>query len=417
MVERRILIGLITSTEYLTQVKDIWSGHLLEADTARRLAMWCWEYYDKYNRAPNKDIESIYYEKVHTSQIQKEHAEWIEEILSSLSEEYDRTDVNIERLLDETKEYFTNRHLQIHKDKVEALLTAGKTEEAEKLVCDFKPLSIKGVKIDNFIVSAEEIRARNIKKPTVLLSPWLREGQITIMYAGYGVGKSLLTILIGYVLGLKKDDYTEEKAEIGEWQVKNPTGCLYIDGELGEQEMEERIGQYEWLGRQQRDFRIKVLSVPEYQLATEDTFYLSDKRNQQKIIRWLQAHPTYKLVVLDSASTLFGLVDENDNSEWNNKINPFLRDLRALGVAGILLHHAGKERKRGLRGASSMGAMAQNIFRLVDHSKKSIDDGEAWFTIGKDKQRAAGHSFKTFSIHFQQTTDGKETHWEVTGNS
>jgi len=417
MVERRILIGLITSTEYLVQVKDIWSNQLLEADTARLVSSWCWEYYERYNRAPSRDIESIYFEKVRSLQIQKEKAEWIEDVLGSLSEEYNRTDFNVERLLDETKEYFTNRHLQIHKDRVEALLTAGKTEEAEKLVSEFKPLGIKGRKIDDFILSAEEIRAKDVKKPTVLLSPWLKEGQITIMYAGYGVGKSLLTILIGYVLGLKKEDYTEEKAEIGEWQVKTPAGCLYIDGELGEQEMEERIAQYEWLGRQQRDYRIKVLSVPEYQLVTEDTFYLSDKRNQQKVIRWLQAHPTYKLVVLDSVSTLFGLIDENDNSEWNNKINPFLRDLRALGVAGILLHHASKEKRRGLRGASSMGAMAQNIFRLVDHSKKSIDDGEAWFTIGKDKQRSAGYSFKTFSIHFTQTTDRKETHWEITMNN
>jgi hypothetical protein len=199
---------------------------------------------------------------------------------------------------------------------------------------------------------------------------------------------------------------------MGGWIVKNPTGTLYLDGELGEQEMEDRIKKFEWLGRQERDRRLKILSVPEYQLETGDTFYLSSRVNQLKIIKWLEDHLRYKLVVLDSASTLFGLENENDNSEWNNKINPFLRDLRALGVACILLHHAGKDNKRGLRGASAMGAMAHNIFRLSNHGDK--DEGEAWFKLSKDKQRAGGFGFKDFSLHFFQNETETETHWEIT---
>jgi RecA-family ATPase len=223
----------------------------------------------------------------------------------------------------------------------------------------------------------------------------------------------LLTIAVAYLLGLK--DFDDEECEIGEWQVKKRVGTLYIDGELGEQEMEDRIKKFEWLGVQRNP--IRVLSIPEYQLATEDSFYLSDRGNQLKIIQWLKNNPRYKLVVLDSASTLFGLVEENDNSEWNNKINPFLRDLRALGVACILLHHSGKDNKRGLRGASSMGAMAHNIFKLSNHTDKNIDDGEAWFILTKDKQRAGGYSFKTFALHFTQENDETETHWEITHRS
>jgi RecA-family ATPase len=145
-------------------------------------------------------------------------------------------------------------------------------------------------------------------------------------------------------------------------------------------------------------------------------FSLSDRVNQQKIIRWLKDHPTYKLVVFDSVSTLFGLQEENDNSEWNNKINPLLRDLRALGVACILLHHAGKDGKKGLRGASAMGAMAHNLFRLTNHGGKDIDKGEAWFVLSKDKQRAAGYSFRPFSLKYTQNDGETETTWEVTEN-
>jgi len=110
---------------------------------------------------------------------------------------------------------------------------------------------------------------------------------------------------------------------------------------------------------------------------------------------------------------LFGLENENDNSEWNNKVNPFIRDLRALGVACILLHHSGKDSKRGLRGASAMGAMAHNIFRLFVPKEKDPDEGEAMFTLTKDKQRAKGFLFKSFSLHFTQNEDQTETHWEI----
>jgi hypothetical protein len=63
-----------------------------------------------------------------------------------------------------------------------------------------------------------------------------------------------------------------------------------------------------------------------------------------------------------------------------------------------------------------MGAMAQNIFKLEPHEKFNIDNGEAWFTLKKDKQRSGGKQFKTFSIHFSQNEEKTETNWEITEN-
>lgn len=411
MIERKIIIGLITSTEYCEKIKDSWNPQLIEAGAAKLIANWAWEYYKKYKKAPGKEIETIYYSKVKESKLQKGLAEEIEEdILPGLSTEYENSNFNLQYLLEETEKYFNERLLNILTNNVQALVTEGKVTDATEMVSKFKPLDKTSVKISDFILDTAQIRRKNKSHPLTLLKPWLKEGYTTIIYGNYGSGKSLLTIAISYLLGLQ--DYTNEQVEMGGWIVKNPTGTLYLDGELGEQEMEDRIKKFEWLGRQERDRRLKILSVPEYQLETGDTFYLSSRVNQLKIIKWLEDHLRYKLVVLDSASTLFGLENENDNSEWNNKINPFLRDLRALGVACILLHHAGKDNKRGLRGASAMGAMAHNIFRLSNHGDK--DEGEAWFKLSKDKQRAGGFGFKDFSLHFFQNETETETHWEIT---
>ncbi len=408
MIERKILIGLIASTEYLQKVKPLWDNKLLESAMAKRLAGWCWIYYDTYQKAPGKDIEGIYYENV--DKLQKDITEDIESILSGLSEESIKEEFNADYLLDQTKRYFKQRKLILHAETIKDLVGTDQLETAEKLALGFETITTTDVNFDDFVQSAAKIRKNERQHPVTYLSPWLKAGQLTIIYGNYGSGKSLLTILVAYLAGAKE----YKKHDIGkEWRIKQTTGCLYIDGELGEQEMEQRIGQFEWLGQQLPTCRMRILSIPEYQLATEDSFYLSERQNQLKIVKWLKEHQNYKIIVLDSASTLFGLKEENDNSEWNSKINPFLRDMRAMGVACIMLHHSGKDNKRGLRGASAMGAMAHNIFRLTNHSGKSIDDGEAYFVLSKDKQRASGYSFKTFAMHFYQENSDKETHWEI----
>lgn len=414
--ERKLIIGLITSTTYCTQIQPIWSDMYIESSTARRLSRWVWEYYDTYKKAPGKEIESIYYTKAKQDNLPRDIAEEIErDILPSLSNEYTEEGFNTEYYVKETERYFTAQHLRLHQQEVETLLSQGKAEEAETLATSFRPLALGTHTLDTHVLTPKEIESRNIKEPLLLMKPWLREGQITILYGNYGSGKSLLSIAVAYVLGLR--DYKEDRADIAEWSVTHPTGTLYVDGELGQREMTERIKQFKWLGEQARSRQIKIFSLPEYQMETEDSFLLCHRQNQLKILRWLQEHDTYKLIVLDSISTLFGLEEENSNSEWNAKINPFLRDLRASGVATLLLHHAGKDNKRGLRGASAMGAMAHNIFRLTNHKKKDIDEGEAWFTLTKDKQRTAGRGFKEFSLRFYLEDDARETHWEVTENS
>lgn len=411
MIERKILIGIVTSTEYCDKIKDIFDPTLIESASAKRMMNWVWLYYQEKKEAPGRNAPHLFWKRV--KNLPKDIAEEIEsEILPSLDAEYDNGLFDVRYMVEETQKYFKSRKLAILSDQIKSLVERDDLETAEKLTIEYKAVEISTKSLDLHIVNVQQIRKKKTKKPTMLLSPWLREGQTTIIYGNFGSGKSLLTISIAYILGLKEYDIKE--SEIGTWQVKNPTGTLYIDGELGEQEMEERISQFEWLGRQSAEHRMKILSVPEYQLETEDTFTLSTRINQLKVIQWLRNNPAYKLIILDSASTLFGLVEENDNSEWNNKINPFLRDLRALNVACLMLHHAGKDGRRGLRGASSMGAMAHNIFRLTDHTEKDKDAGEAWFVLSKDKQRMSGFAFNTFGIHYTQNKNKTRTMWNIT---
>jgi intein/homing endonuclease len=141
--ERKIIIALITSTEYIQQIKDYWTIQLFESKTAKKIALWVMEYYDKYKKAPGKDFEAIYYRKKENGNgLPKDLVEEMEEtLLPGLSEEYENETVNVDYLVDITKAYFNERHIRKHAEEVISLLDAGKSLEAEKLTGEFKPIA------------------------------------------------------------------------------------------------------------------------------------------------------------------------------------------------------------------------------------------------------------------------------------
>lgn len=139
-VERRIIIGLIVSTEYIQQIYSFWDATLLAAPTAKIIAGWCITYFDKYRKAPGKDIEGIYTQKCKEG-LPQDKAEWIEEILGGMSEEYEREQFNADYLADETRSYFQERHLRTFSDGIRNSLDAGNSVEAEEIAVAYTSIA------------------------------------------------------------------------------------------------------------------------------------------------------------------------------------------------------------------------------------------------------------------------------------
>ena len=138
MIERRILIGLITNTEYLQQIQSEWNSEYLESSTARLISGWVWEYFEKYQKAPMQDIDGMYLKKLKKG-LNKDLAEEIEnEILPELSQEYVQNTITTPFLLDETLAYFTKRQLILHKENIEYLIEKDEIEQAKKESENFK---------------------------------------------------------------------------------------------------------------------------------------------------------------------------------------------------------------------------------------------------------------------------------------
>jgi len=138
-MERRIVIGLITCTEYCKQVESFLNISWLQASAARLVATWVLDYYRNYGTAPKSEMEAIYSEKIN-EHIDEETAKWVEEILESLSEESQEEDINVEYLLDQTEKYLERRQIQEQTEQAQAEIDSGNQEEARKLLESYKPV-------------------------------------------------------------------------------------------------------------------------------------------------------------------------------------------------------------------------------------------------------------------------------------
>ena len=138
-IERKILIGLIVSDDYIRAIAPIWSVHYMDASTAKLLSGWCIEYFEKYNKAPFRDMEGIFTDKIKKG-LQKDDIEYIEEILESLSIEYENADnFNSAYLIDQTKQYFNTQRLKQYAETILANLEMGDIVSAEKEALSFIP--------------------------------------------------------------------------------------------------------------------------------------------------------------------------------------------------------------------------------------------------------------------------------------
>ena len=141
MIERRIIIGLVVSTEFISRIHSVWEPRFIESEPLRIIATWCIEYFDTYQKAPMTNLESIYFAKLQAKVLAKEMAETIEiDILPSLSDEYEDEHFNLEYEAKQAFVYFNERNLEDHNERIQGLLDRGKVDEAHTLASAYRPI-------------------------------------------------------------------------------------------------------------------------------------------------------------------------------------------------------------------------------------------------------------------------------------
>lgn len=406
-IERHIIAGLINSTEYLQQVRQVWDPNFMESRSARLIAEWCIEFFDKYGEAPECNIDDIYFDKKSTGLIPVGMDESVEEDLEDLSGEYDEK-YNVQYALDQTNKYFHKRHLEEHQSRVKDLIENGDLDAAEELAGSFTGKNgTEQTNLEKVMCTSDAFCKRKIREPAMLLRPWLSEQSLNLIYGPRGAGKTWLCSMIA--VALTRQD-PEDVVNIGSWDVAQSTSVLFIDGEMNNHMLQQRLRDLaRALPDEDPENPLYILSGHDFSNANDKQLNL-DTQMRQSIYQHLKDRPKIKVLILDNASALTPGLVENSKEEWD-PVNQWMISLRHLGVSVVLVHHASKEGKQ--RGTSGREDAMDTIIRVEQHKEYNHNEDNAWFTISFQKSRnlKPGASKRDFSLRIVDHPDGGLT-WE-----
>lgn len=130
-----------------------------------------------------------------------------------------------------------------------------KDEAAESLsllIENAEPYKTKSPpKFEDAILTTQDFKKLDLPKRVNFLSPWLKEKSISLISGWRGVGKTF------FVLGVL--DAITRNSNFGQWECETPVNCLYLDGEMTSEDMDERIDHLEL--NSEREKKLHIYSV------------------------------------------------------------------------------------------------------------------------------------------------------------
>lgn len=142
-LDRKLLIGLVTNKNLLAGVADKWSEGLFDSSWANLVGSWCVKYYLKYQKAPGKQVETLFQSWASSKSRNKETVNLVDSFLTTLSEQYQRSKkANTRYLLDLAGQRFNDIALLKLSDKLRDLVGRGERDKAQALVNEFHQVEV-----------------------------------------------------------------------------------------------------------------------------------------------------------------------------------------------------------------------------------------------------------------------------------
>ena len=257
--------------------------------------------------------------------------------------------------------------------------------------------------IESSVIGFPAFLRKQIPPRPDIITPLLKQGEIIMIAASRGVGKTWLALSLAFL--------ATRKTELGNWKTANPTSALYADGEMAEEDMQNRILELK-LGHQQEDAPLYLLSSAAMRSADKPTPKLNNPTWRKSISNYLKSHEDIKVVIFDNMACLTPGRDENQKKDWDG-INEWLLELRAKGIAVILLHHVGKNGEQ--RGTSAIEDNINISIKLTQPIGYKGEDGAKFKVEFTKARRLYGDDAKSFTLHLQ--TENGVFDWKVIEDS
>ena len=205
------------------------------------------------------------------------------------------------------------------------------------------------------IYDLDEFMHLGTPKSQIILNPILKSGNLAMVYAKRGIGKSFFAISLAYAVATGR--------KFLRWESENPAKVMYIDGEMPANILQERFARIAKGFNDDCDEYTKNIVIISADLQETPSIDITNEDFQNFVERNLS---DVKLIILDNLSTLT-CVDELDNKAWVN-IQDWLLKLRKKGVAVIIIHHAGKNGEQ--RGISRREDILDCVMKISALNKK-----------------------------------------------
>lgn len=131
-LERKILIGMITNSDYLKKIAPVAKKEYFESGSAPLVLDWILEYHKKFQEAPGKNIQSIFDD--HSDDLNPQQRDWMIIFLDSLSSEFSKKGFNVNYFSEKTLKYFDKQGLTVLGEKLIDLADRNRITEARDLI-------------------------------------------------------------------------------------------------------------------------------------------------------------------------------------------------------------------------------------------------------------------------------------------
>ena len=232
-------------------------------------------------------------------------------------------------------------------------------------------------------ISAHALLAMTLPPRNQVLSPWLPEKGLTMIYGPRGIGKTHLVMGCAWAIA--------SGGKFLSWHAPQPRKVLVIDGEMPGQVLQERLAKLaegaegepapDYLSFVPMDMQERGLdlALPEHQDELEPL--LAD----------------VSVIVLDNISTLTRGGKENEGESWL-PVQEWALGQRRKGRSVIFIHHAGKGGQQ--RGTSRREDVLDTVISLRMPQDHEPDQG-ARFEVHFEKNRGFyGDDAKPFEAAF-----------------
>ncbi|UJW85101.1 AAA family ATPase [Devosia sp. SL43] len=234
-----------------------------------------------------------------------------------------------------------------------------------------------------------------------VLEPWFRTGESCLIWAGSGVGKTMLTLSLALAIA--------GGGKVWEWTAPKPRKVLIVDGEMNLMDLQDRLrmllgnGAVDRVDRAAAGRNLEVIAR-QAQDPESEFFDITLQDHQLALLERCRKDKVEVLIIDNLSTVADGLADENDSTAFRT-VQTFLLRMKAAGITTILVHHARKDGQEP-RGSTALNTTFEVILGL---KKPAVSTpGKASFVAAFSKFRAKGDGTiapKTWSL--------EDTGWKV----